>query len=357
MIYNYNEIKAVHLEITDKCNASCPMCSRNKNGGEVNQHLPNAELSLEDIKLMFPIRFVQQLDRVYMCGNFGDPIVARDTLEVYRYLRQCNPKITLGMNTNGSARSEEWWEELGSIFGRYGYVVFGIDGLEDTHHLYRKDTSFDKIIDNAIAFMKGGRARWDFIVFNHNEHQIEEARIFSVQLGFEQFRIKKTGRFFSNTTLQAKGSKDVMGRNGEVLYQIAPPENPDLRNMSLEREQKIIADFGSMENYLDGTVVSCQVAESKEIYISADGYVFPCCWTAALIYSRWWEEKGTDEVTALINTSGGFNSISLHHNSIKDIVHGEFFRNIKESWRNADRLQICSRICGENFNQFKDQYK
>ncbi len=29
MIYRYNEIKTVHLEITERCNASCPMCARN----------------------------------------------------------------------------------------------------------------------------------------------------------------------------------------------------------------------------------------------------------------------------------------------------------------------------------------
>lgn len=35
-MYDYKDIKVVHLEVTDKCNASCPMCARNKNGGAVN---------------------------------------------------------------------------------------------------------------------------------------------------------------------------------------------------------------------------------------------------------------------------------------------------------------------------------
>ena len=32
----------------------------------------------------------KQLDRLYMCGNFGDPIIASDTLEVFQYLREQN---------------------------------------------------------------------------------------------------------------------------------------------------------------------------------------------------------------------------------------------------------------------------
>ncbi len=56
------------------------MCDRNKNGGETNQYLTNADLSLDDIKGMFPIEFVKQLNNLYMCGNHGDPIFAPECL-------------------------------------------------------------------------------------------------------------------------------------------------------------------------------------------------------------------------------------------------------------------------------------
>jgi len=108
MLYKYTDIKTVHLEVTDKCNAACPMCARNINGGEENPQLPNVELSLEDAKKIFEPVFIKQLDRVYMCGNFGDPIAAKDTLEIFRYFRENNSKINLSMLTNGSAKSPVW---------------------------------------------------------------------------------------------------------------------------------------------------------------------------------------------------------------------------------------------------------
>ena len=92
-MYRYDEIKTIHLEITDKCNAACPMCARNINGGEDNPQLPGTELSLDDVKKIFPPQFIAQLDRMYMCGNYGDPVVARDTLEVFKYFRSNNPRI------------------------------------------------------------------------------------------------------------------------------------------------------------------------------------------------------------------------------------------------------------------------
>ncbi len=45
-MYTYQEIKTVHLEMTDACNAACPMCARNINGGEDNPQLPNTEYVL-----------------------------------------------------------------------------------------------------------------------------------------------------------------------------------------------------------------------------------------------------------------------------------------------------------------------
>ena len=45
-MYQYKDVKEVHLEITQKCQAACPMCDRNENGGKDNRHITNANLVL-----------------------------------------------------------------------------------------------------------------------------------------------------------------------------------------------------------------------------------------------------------------------------------------------------------------------
>jgi len=92
-MYNLENIKTIHLEVTSRCQASCPMCVRNVHGGIDSPNLTISEITLAQFKEWFPFNFIQQLDRLYMCGNTGDPVIAKDTLTIFQYLREVNPAI------------------------------------------------------------------------------------------------------------------------------------------------------------------------------------------------------------------------------------------------------------------------
>jgi len=62
-MYNYQDIRTIHLEITQKCQAACPMCDRNQNGGALNPHINLDELTLEDCKKIFTPKFISQLKK------------------------------------------------------------------------------------------------------------------------------------------------------------------------------------------------------------------------------------------------------------------------------------------------------
>ena len=53
----YN-VKMIHFEPTQMCQASCPMCDRNKNGGEVNQYLKDESMTLEGFQKAFKPEFL-----------------------------------------------------------------------------------------------------------------------------------------------------------------------------------------------------------------------------------------------------------------------------------------------------------
>jgi len=359
MIYEYSNITTVHLEITDKCNASCPMCGRNKFGGPENEYLSQRELSLADVQRIMSEPFVRQLKKLYMCGNYGDPIAANDTLEVYEWLRSVNPDIKLGIHTNAGARTPAWWARLGKILSQTGdYAKFGLDGLADTNHIYRRGTNWQKIMENLTAFIAaGGIAQWEFIVFKHNEHQVEEARALSQSMGFAQFRTKKTGRFFSNTKLQGKDSQEVWSRNGMVEYHIEKPENPDYHNDSLSKEQALVDQFGSMQSYIDQTCVRCKVSEDKSLYISSEGLAFPCCWTANQLYVWYWPHKQSEMWSLIDHDTDNVNAIK---NPLDSIVNGSYFKRIADSWSkpsiNDGKLRVCAKTCGTGFDQFGSQF-
>lgn len=81
---SYNRITGMHLELTTKCNALCPMCARNYKG-KVRDKLPLVELSLENCKQIFCYDFIKQLDLISICGVFGDPINAVELIEIIDY--------------------------------------------------------------------------------------------------------------------------------------------------------------------------------------------------------------------------------------------------------------------------------
>lgn len=384
-MYHYADIRTVHLEVTEKCNLSCPMCARNINGGELNPWIHDAELSLDDIKKILPNDFIKQLTHIYMCGNFGDPIIAKDTLEIFRHFRSVNSDILLSMNTNGSARQEDWWVELASVLGNNGYVIFSIDGLEDTNHIYRKGANYTRIMKNAEAFIKaGGVAHWEYLVFAHNEHEVDRARNLADNMGFAKFQLKKSARFFSSVSNSVKDTITSVDKKQQGLV-IQAPTNPKYRNTAVEElsqlgvvkqnvtlpttKQEIlnlirpeifnkdVARKSPSEKILDSANIRCKVKEEKSLYITAEGILQPCCWVAGQMYN-WYNTPKGSQIWKLINVVGKDNLNALNH-TIEEILLTDYFQKLfSDSWSKpscADgKLQVCAKICGTEI--FSQQY-
>ncbi len=366
-MYNYNDIKTVHLEITQRCQAACPMCDRNENGGPDNRHINNAELSLQDCKDIFPTDFIQQLNTMYMCGNLGDPIVAKDTLEVFKYFRQHNDKMWLSMNTNAGAKDEKWWAELAKVFGRMGTVIFSVDGLSDTNHIYRQNVVWNNVERNMKAFIAaGGRARWDFLIFKHNEHQVDEAEALAAEWGVERFQKKKSGRFILNTGTQTKTEHQAQNRKQEKTAVIAEPKKAENKNLALLKTKEIEKSYGSMKDYYDKCGIKCKVAEEKNIFITAEGLLMPCCWTAGRMYKWWHKDPRVEQIWDFIDRAGGKQGIDVIEHGIQNVmngrvVNGNIINDIEDSWNKESiqqgKLGVCAMKCGTEFDPFAEQFK
>ena len=232
-------IKVLHLEPTDVCQASCPLCARETDPAfnKKQQH----HLTIEHIQKHFSDRMISTLDKVFMCGTYGDPAAAKHTLDIYRWLRHLNPDITLGMNTNGAIQNTFWWHELGKLFNQpEDYVVFSIDGLEDTNAIYRRGVDWSKLMANADAYISaGGSAHWDMLVYRHNQHQTEECESVARDMRFSWFRAKVSNRGFTDYLQSPLLWKHPMTAKG---------------------------------------LIRCHALQEKSVYIDAQGRLSPCCW-------------------------------------------------------------------------------
>ena len=237
----FENFKILHLEVTDVCQAACPLCLReiDTTFNKQAQH----HLSMDHILEILDEKTIANLDKMFMCGNYGDPAAGQNTLDIYYKFRKLNPNITLGMNTNGAIRQTDWWTELARILNQTkDYVVFSIDGLEDTNHIYRKNVSWNKLMENIHAFIKaGGNAHWDMLIYNHNKHQVDQCESLARQLGFKWFRAKVSKRSIKN------------------LSWLQPPKG--------------------WENPVVGTgSIDCIADQEQSLYISAQAVLFKCCW-------------------------------------------------------------------------------
>jgi hypothetical protein len=215
------------------------LCAR-ETDVEFDKNVKN-HLTVNQIKEKFDENFIRNLDKMFMCGVYGDPAAGLYTLELYDYFRQVNPKITLGMNTNGGIRGQWWWNQIGLRFNQpRDYVVFSIDGLEDTNHIYRKNVAWNLVMANARAFIEaGGSAHWDMLVYKHNQHQVDVCQQLAKEMGFKWFRAKVSKRPYINGL-----------------------EFP----------------IGWQEPNVEKGAIECIAVKEQSTYIDARGRVSPCCW-------------------------------------------------------------------------------
>jgi sulfatase maturation enzyme AslB (radical SAM superfamily) len=416
---NYKDITRLDLETSSLCNAECRVCSRRRDGGVKNQTFTETYMTIKQVKEWFPEDFIENLGVITMCGNYGDSMTNPDLIPILKYFRSINPNIRFQMNTNASGRNEAFWRELGEIFSlNNSTLVFSVDGLEDTNWIYRKGTHWDKIMSAMNTYIStGANSRWEFLVFRHNEHQVEEARQLAKDMGVTEF-FAKEAMGYSNIINKTPEMK-VYGRQGEYQYTIKPPISkifgtsgntfdaerefnkrnigifepwhmlPDSEKVgyisdiksdleksyiniepteprklflqSFERTNhigKINRELTEQEVELGKCDIDCLAIKSSHIFVNSYGLVFPCCWHGALYDDEFGDR---DTIAPLVNfiKSFGEDTISLKHKSIKEIIDGEIYTSgYLETFKDRDirnkRLKSCAIICGVVQTDTKD---
>lgn len=354
-MFKFSKLNSVHLEITNNCQAKCPMCSRNNRGGLENPNIKINEWSLDDFRTIFNNTMLEQINSIFFCGNFGDPIINNDLAEMCEYASKKDPSLHIRIHTNGGARSKDWWRSLVQKLPKNHVVIFGIDGLEDTHSLYRIGTKYEQVIENARAFIKaGGTAEWVFIKFKHNEHQVDEAKQRAKDLGFCLFTVKNSTRF-----LEKKFK--VLDKNGDTLYYLEPPTNNQVTLITPEM-------IKGYREWVDESKIECYVQKNREIYIDAYKRVFPCCFLASTPYNYTEENDLTFPVrqeikkqyATLVESLGGIEKLDATTVGVKNILESTAWQTVWDYYWNDYKLIVCARTCGVNTNQQvskpKDQF-
>ena len=332
---NFKDIRDVHLEISSLCNASCPWCPRTFWGYPHNGGYPEVNLLIKQAQKIFQPEFLTQLTSIRINGNFGDIVMNPDGPKIVDYFFSVNPKLNISVSTNGGARGNKFWQQLAQTSVN---VLFCLDGLEDTHYLYRQNTAWSTVIRNAQTFISaGGNAIWKFIQFDHNQHQIDACRNLSKQLGFAKFEVVTDGRntapvFNNRGELTHVLGKYVGEKSFEVLFHKKITDQILLEDITINR--------------VPAKTISCETKNLKSIYISATGDVSPCCYTG--FYPKTYghgqyHQAANGQLIPLIAKNN-----ALEH-PLQDCI--EWFKSVENSWKipnyKQGRLVICDDNCGQ----------
>jgi MoaA/NifB/PqqE/SkfB family radical SAM enzyme len=331
------EINHVHLELSTLCNARCTLCPRNFLGYPHNAGYPETNLTLKDFKRIFSISRLKKIHIAIINGNFGDAVMNPETPDIVAYMKYANPDMQIRLHTNGGARDKEFWTALGK---QWITGVFALDGLADTHSLYRQDTVFDHVIRNAKTFMNaGGHGIWIVNVFDHNRHQLPEIHAMAKELGFMFVDERHTPRN-EGPAYDRKGRK-VFVMKSDWYYPDQVDQNfisQQIDKVETERERFIDPEFKQID---------CWAKRERSVYVSATGHVFPCCWTGHYPHSFYnhtsvslWNEELCKYVQRNHGPTVGLDAAIA------------WFDDFSASWHSPGQPQVCKVWCTKNDNTY-----
>lgn len=177
--------KHIRLDLCTLCQLKCPVCYMRKYPQDVKNGCGNGYLRFENFKKLVDANDIRSME----ISNSGEIFLNPDLVKILAYANKKNIRVTADNGVNLNYITDEQAEALAKY--RVVSMTISIDGAsQETYSKYRIGGNFDIVIDNIekINFFKRKYNNgcphlvWKFIIFGHNEHEIEKAKQFADKL-------------------------------------------------------------------------------------------------------------------------------------------------------------------------------
>ncbi len=181
----------IRLEASSHCQLRCPSCPTTTKA--IDALVGKGFLKAEDFRRLLEKN--PALKEIEL-SNYGEIFLNPDMLQIMALAQEHGLRLRADNGVNLNSVRDEVLEGL----VRYGFqsLACSIDGAsQETYSKYRVRGSLEKVLAN-IERINGFKRQygselphldWQFIVFGHNEHEIEQARRLAEDLGM-RFRAK-----------------------------------------------------------------------------------------------------------------------------------------------------------------------
>jgi MoaA/NifB/PqqE/SkfB family radical SAM enzyme len=206
-------------------------------------------------------------------------------------------------------------------------IQFSLDGLEDTHALYRIGTDYNKIIENAKAFIKGGGfGQRRTIIFKHNEHQLDEIKKQSLEIGFCKLAVIPCDDF-----RYYEYDKWPAWKDGKITHYLEQPTNANFSKYEYNHMPEFSFNFHINES------MNCPNFREGHIYVTYKGHIIPCCAYQADLY---FDHPKNDQFREVF---GDYSVTNLNNHKLSHILSQDdtFFDRLESNFKSDSVLSRC----------------
>ncbi len=185
--------KMVRIEACSLCQLNCTECYMRKTPN--NTIIGNGYLKYEDFKKFIETNpYIEEIELSFSGEIFLNP----DLLKIIKYAYEKEIALTAFNGVNFNDVSDEMLEAL--VKYKFMGLTISIDGAtNETYSIYRRNGNFDKVIANIKKlnkykekyFSKFPVLQWQYVVFEHNKHEINTAIDLAYELKINDIQFKK----------------------------------------------------------------------------------------------------------------------------------------------------------------------
>ena len=276
---NYTS-KSINVDTTHKCTLKCGGCIRQNEDYTIIKN----EITLQEFE-----KIVDYYDEILLCGGQSDPIFHTKLNQMLKMCKDKNKVVQVHTAANHKLKKVYNEAFASNLDAKW---IFGIDGLPEQSHIYRKGQDGQFLFERMLEAKKLGMyVEWQYIVFDYNEDNLLDAYKIAKENGIV-FQILET-------------STDTEGNNFKIKY-----------DYDIEIQPR------------------CLTNRTPQYY-SSTGNLLPCCWLNT-------QNKGLEELFDV--------KLNLKENDITNILESDNWKIIEQRIK-TNPPEICRKRCGINHNE------
>jgi MoaA/NifB/PqqE/SkfB family radical SAM enzyme len=309
------------------------------------------EITIEEFKKVFDYEVLSKVQRFTMCGDVGDPIYAKDYLKIIDYIKAHNPEIQIFTITNGSYKTEKWWQDFARLSNKHDTINFSVDGFDqESNDLYRVNSHWDSIMRGMKICVEESDmfVNWATIVFKFNEEHLDRIKQLASSAGCDAIQLTYSTKFGHKYGDAYGGEKDPLEPSEKYISKSHRYERYT-ENLSGRQPNRLkymktnYKKFKEITQQFKGDIIPMCLIGNRGMYLNAEGTIFPCSWTSFPYKSLEHDGRSIDyEDSFFVKYKKNFNVKG--NRTLEEILNDDAWTQLFESFTENNWVE-CSLKC------------